>query len=87
VSFASEWETAEARMIEEILDRGAAVGDLALPDRPRIARLLQDVFFRFTTSAIFFEGDFDGLAAELDEIMDLVLDGFAWRHSGLVRET
>lgn len=84
-SFATEWEAAEARIIEEILDRGAAAGDLALAGRPRIARLLQDVFFRFTTSAIFFEGDFGELAAELDEIMDIILDGFAWRHSGLVR--
>lgn len=85
-SFATEWEAAEARIIEEILDRGAAAGDLALAGRPRAARLLQDVFFRFTTSAIFFEGDYQSLVSELDEIMDLVLDGFAWRHSGLVRE-
>lgn len=85
-SFATEWEAAEATIIEEILDRGAAAGDLSLPGRARAARLLQDVFFRFTTSAIFFEGDYQSLAAELDEIMDLVLDGFAWRHSGLVRE-
>ncbi len=84
-SFATEWEAAEARIIEEVLDRGTAAGDLVLPDRARVARLLQDVFFRFTTSAIFFEGDFQTLAAELDEVMDLVLDGFAWRHSGLVR--
>jgi AcrR family transcriptional regulator len=84
-SFATEWEAAEARIIEAILDRGAAAGDLALPGRPRAARLLQDVFFRFTSSAIFFEGDYDSLAGELDEVMDLVLDGFAWRHSGFVR--
>jgi AcrR family transcriptional regulator len=84
-SFATEWEAAEARIIEEILDRGAVAGDLVLPNRVRAARLLQDVFFRFTTSAIFFEGDFQGLAGELDDVMDLVLDGFAWRHSGLVR--
>lgn len=84
-SFATEWEAAEARIIEDILDRGIAAGDIILPNRSRTARLLQDVFFRFTTSAIFFEGDFESLAAELDEVMDLVLDAFAWRHSGLVR--
>jgi AcrR family transcriptional regulator len=84
-SFATEWEAAEARIIEEILDRGAVAGDLVLTNRIRAARLLQDVFFRFTTSAIFFEGDYQGLAGELDDVMDLVLDGFAWRHSGLVR--
>lgn len=84
-SFATEWEAAEARIIEDILSRGAAAGDLNLPDRARLARLLQDVFFRFTTSAIFFEGDYEGLVGELDAVMDLVLDAFAWRHSGLVR--
>ena len=84
-SFATEWEAAEARIIEDILDRGIAAGDIVLPNRSRTARLLQDVFFRFTTSAIFFEGDFESLASELDEVMDLVLDAFAWRHSGLVR--
>lgn len=84
-SFATEWEAAEALIIEEILERGAALGDIALSGRGRAARLLQDVFFRFTTSAIFFEGDYDSLARELDEVMDLVLDAFAWRHSGLVR--
>ncbi len=84
-AFASEWEAAEAAIIEEILDRGAAAGDLALTGRDRAARLLQDVFFRFTTSAIFFEGDYESLAARLDETMDLILDALAWRHSGLVR--
>ncbi len=84
-SFASDWEAAEAAIIEDILNRGVAEGDIALPNRARAAKLLQDVFFRFTSSAIFFEGDFDSLAAELDEVMDLVLDAFAWRHSGCVR--
>lgn len=83
--FATEWEAAEAVIIEEILERGAAVGDIALAERGRAARLLQDVFFRFTTSVIFFEGDYVSLASELDDVMDLVLDAFAWRHSGLVR--
>ena len=86
ISFASEWEAAEAMIIEDILNRGAEAGDLILQNPTRTARLLQDVFFRFTSSAIFFEGDFDGLASELDEVMELVLDGFAWRHAGFVRE-
>lgn len=85
ISFAGEWEAAEAAIIESILDRGAEAGDLVLPNRTRTARLLQDVFFRFASSAIYFEGDYKDLARELDEVMDLVLDAFAWRHSGLVR--
>lgn len=86
-SFATEWEAAEAAIIEDILARGSEAGDLVLTNRARSARLLQDIFFRFTSSAIYFEGEFEALAAELDEVMDLVLDGFAWRHSGLVRGT
>ncbi len=85
ISFASEWEAAEAMIIEDILARGAEAGDLVLPNPTRTARLLQDVFFRFTSSAIFFEGDYDGLARELDEVMALVHDAFAWRHAGFVR--
>lgn len=85
ISFASEWEAAEAMIIEDILTRGAEAGDLVLQNPTRAARLLQDVFFRFTSSAIYFEGDYDSLARELDEVMDLVLDGFAWRHAGFVR--
>ncbi|MDZ7629414.1 MAG: TetR/AcrR family transcriptional regulator [Parvularculaceae bacterium] len=85
-SFASEWEAAEAAIISDILARGADTGDLVLRDRARSARLLQTIFFRFTSSVIYFEGDYAALAAELDEVMDLVLDGFAWRHSGFVRD-
>ncbi|MFN3959235.1 MAG: TetR/AcrR family transcriptional regulator [Parvularculaceae bacterium] len=85
LSFASEWEAAEAMIIEDILNRGAEAGDLVLANRTRTARLLQDVFFRFTSSAIYFEGDYETLARDLDDVMDLVLDGFAWRHSGFVR--
>lgn len=78
-SFADEWEEAEARIICEILEIGEMTGDLAVCNRARVARILQDAFFRFTSSAVFYEGAYDRLAGELDEVMDLILDGFAYR--------
>lgn len=77
--FADEWEEAEARIICEILETGEMTGDLAVCNRTHVARILQDAFFRFTSSAVYYEGDYDRLAAELDEVMDLILDGFAYR--------
>lgn len=79
LSFAEEWESAEALVICEILEGGEMLGDCAVCDRARTARILQDAFFRFTSSAVYYEGDYDVLAGELDELMDLILDGFAFR--------
>lgn len=79
LSFAEEWESAEALVICEILEGGEMTGDLAVCNRVRVARILQDAFFRFTSSAVYYEGDYDLLAGELDELMDLILDGFAHR--------
>jgi len=78
-AFADEWEAAEARLLIEILESGEMTGDLAVCNRPRTARLLQDAFFRFTSSAVYYEGEWEVLASELDELMDLILDGFAYR--------
>jgi AcrR family transcriptional regulator len=78
-AFADEWEAAEARLLIEILEGGEMTGDLAVCNRPRTARLLQDAFFRFTSSAVYYEGECEVLASELDELMDLILDGFAYR--------
>lgn len=79
LSFAEEWESAEALVICEILEGGEMTGDLAVCNRVRVARILQDAFFRFTSSAVYYEGDYDLLSGELDELMDLVLDGFSHR--------
>ncbi|MEK7264567.1 MAG: TetR/AcrR family transcriptional regulator [Pseudomonadota bacterium] len=80
-AFADEWESAEALVLCEILEGGEMTGDLAVCNRVRISRILQDAFFRFTSSAVYYEGDYDLLAGELDELMDLVLDGFQLRNS------
>jgi AcrR family transcriptional regulator len=40
ISFASEWEAAEAMIIEDILNRGAVAGDLVLQNPTRTARVL-----------------------------------------------
>ncbi len=79
LAFAEEWESAEALVLCEILEAGELAGDLAVCNRVRIARILQDAFFRFASSAIYFEGEYEVLAGELDDLMDLILDGFAHR--------
>ena len=43
------------------------------------AKILQDAGYRFTSPVVFHEGEFDALAAELDGVIELILDGFAWR--------
>jgi AcrR family transcriptional regulator len=78
-TFAEEWESAEALVLCEILEGGELSGDFAVCNRVRTARILQDAFFRFTSSAVYYEGDYDLLAGELDELMDLIVDGFAHR--------
>lgn len=80
-TFAEEWERAESHVICEILEAGELSGDLAVCNRARTARILQDAFFRFTSSAVYYEGDYEVLAGELDEVMDLILDGFAFRRA------
>lgn len=82
-TFADEWEAAEARVLIEILEGGEMTGELAVCDRPRTARLLQDAFFRFTSSAVYYEGEHPVLAGELDELLDLVLAGLARQRSGV----
>lgn len=78
-AFADEWEKAEAHVLCSILEFGELSGQLAVCDRSRTARILQDIFFRFTSSAVYYEGDYDILTGELDEVMDIVLDGFSYR--------
>jgi AcrR family transcriptional regulator len=78
-AFAEEWHMAEAKLIVEILNEGEMRMDLLVGDADRAARILQDVFYRFSSSTVIFEGDHASLAVELDEIFDLALDGFAYR--------
>ncbi|MEL7487911.1 MAG: TetR/AcrR family transcriptional regulator [Pseudomonadota bacterium] len=78
-AFAEEWENAEASLIVEILDLGEAAGAFPPSDKRRLARIIQDLVFRFTSPAVFHEGDAEQLGSELDDIIDLLLDAFAWR--------
>ena len=78
-AFAVEWEAAESAALVKILERGEAAGAFVIADKAKTARIIQDAAFRFTTSAVFHEGDFDSLADELDQIVDLILDAFAYR--------
>ncbi len=76
---ALEWEGAEGRVLAEILREGDAEGSFAVANAPELAKILQDAAFRFTSPAVFHEGDFDALSQELNGVIDLILDGFAWR--------
>lgn len=74
-----EWENAEGRVLAEILIEGDANGAFAVENPAETAKILQDAGYRFTSPAVFHEGDFDELAAELNGVIDLILDGFAYR--------
>lgn len=77
--FAVEWEAAEGAVVAGILEDGAAAGVFEVCDQTRQARIVQNSVFRFTSPAVFHEGEFEVLSAELDEVISLILDGFAWR--------
>ncbi|MFC2951432.1 TetR/AcrR family transcriptional regulator [Marinicaulis aureus] len=74
-----EWENAEGRVLAEILIEGDASGAFAVENPAETAKILQDAGYRFTSPAVFHEGDFDELAAELNGVIDLILDGFSYR--------
>ena len=76
---AIEWEAAEGRVLSEILNEGDRKGCFVVDNASATAKILQDVGYRFTSPAVFHEGEFDELSTELNGVIDLVLDGFAWR--------
>ena len=76
---AIEWENAEGRVLAEILIQGDADGSFAVENPAETAKILQDAGYRFTSPAVFHEGEFEALAAELHGVIDLILDGFAFR--------
>ena len=78
-SFAQEWEAVEGALIEEILSVGEQEGVFPTCNKKRLAHIIQDTVYRFTSPAVFHEGEFDDLAGELDDIIDILLDAFAWR--------
>lgn len=79
---ADRWQGAEAELIAEILEIGETAGAFKVSDKPRMAHIIQDMVFRFTTPVVFHEGDFDVLSSELDDIIEILLDAFAWRCGG-----
>lgn len=77
--FAAEWEQAERSTIIEILEQGASEGQFGCCDFPRTARILQDIAYRFSSPSVFLEGEHNELRKELDDVLDLVIDGFSYR--------
>jgi len=76
---AIEWENAEGRVLSDILFQGDQDGSFAVENPAGTAKILQDACYRFTSPAVFHEGEFDALAEELNGVLDLILDGFSWR--------
>lgn len=77
--FAAEWEAAENEVLAAVIAEGVAAGCFDARDPGRLARIFQDGVFRFTSSAIFHEGEFEVLSAELADLISLLLDGLAFR--------
>jgi AcrR family transcriptional regulator len=76
--FAVGWETAEGKIIAGVLEAGARAGVFyAAKDYERLAKIVQDAAFRFTSPALFHEGEFEVLSREFDEVIALILDGLA----------
>ena len=74
-----EWENAEGAVLCDIISMGNADGSFAIENPERNAKILLDAAYRFTSPAIFHEGEYDELADELNEVIDLMLDGYSWR--------
>ena len=80
--FAAEWEQAERATIVEILEQGASEGKFGCCDFPHTARILQDAAYRFSSPSVFLEGEHAELSQDLDDVLDLIIDGFAYRQRG-----
>lgn len=74
--FAVAWQRAEAEILASILERGAESGLFDAADPIGLASTVQAAVFKFTTPAIFYEGDYEALSTELDRVTDLLLKGF-----------
>ncbi|MEQ1932075.1 MAG: TetR/AcrR family transcriptional regulator, partial [Parvularculaceae bacterium] len=83
--FAVEWEAAEGEVLAGVLEQGAAAGVFETCDQVRRARIVQDAVFRFTSPAVFHEGEYEILSRELHEVISVLLDGFAFRAQGGAR--
>lgn len=80
--FADEWESHEGEIISAVLEEGEAAGVFEPRDQRRLAKIIQDAVYRFGAPSVFHEGDYEILAAELDEVIEMILDAFAWRKAG-----
>lgn len=78
--FAVEWEESEGQVIATILGEGAERGVFENRDQTRLAKIIQDAVYRFTSPAVFHEGEYEVLSGELDEVIDLMLDAFSIRN-------
>lgn len=77
--FAIEWENTEGRILTHILLEGEREGVFAFDGAAAMTRIVQDACYRFTNPSALQEGEFDDMAKEVNGVVDLILDAFAWR--------
>ncbi len=78
---AVEWEETEREVIAGIVSEGERSGAFAAGEAERAPRLIQDAVFRFTTPAVFHEGNCDSMASDLDALINFILDAMNCRAS------
>ena len=76
---AIEWEANEGRILAEILSEGDEKGVFAVDEPLKTAKILQDALYRFTGPGVIHEGEFEDITVELEGVLDIILDAFAWR--------
>lgn len=74
---AMEWEANEGRILAGILSDGQAAGVFGVADPLRTARIIQNAAYRFTGPGLIYEGEFEDLKAQLNDVLSLILDGFS----------
>jgi len=83
--FADKWKKAEAELIKTILQDVDRTCASRIDDLDAMAHVIQTATTPFSSTALFYQGELDDVRRDLDAVVDLILDAFAWRthHAGL----
>lgn len=78
--FAAKWKRAEADLLRSILEEGAARCVFGVSDDlDQLAHTIQTATTQFATTHLAYLGEIEELRRDLDQVVDLILDGLAWR--------
>ncbi len=77
--FWETWLSQERELIAKILQDGEAAGEICAGEPMRCAELLQAATYQFGSPALYYSGELEDLQAELDELVDLMIDGLRMR--------